>query len=63
MNAMVALMTPLVSCNTNASASDIRWPKGHVAPHFEYLDLKNMILTLMKLSASCDANTGANGAT
>ena len=38
-NAMVPLML-LASWDANASASGITWPKSHVSPHFDHLDLR-----------------------
>ena len=42
--AMVPLMMPLASCDVDASAIGITWPKVHVAPHFSHLDLRNAIV-------------------
>ena len=35
----------------------------HVVPHFDNLDLRNAVVSLIMLSMSCDAGTGANGFT
>ena len=63
MNVMMSLMIPLVSCDTNATASDTTWSKCHLAPHFEHLDQRNIVVPLMMPSVSCDADTDANDAT
>ena len=47
---------PLVSCDADASINGVTWPKGHVAPHFSCLDVRNAMLPLMMQSASCDTN-------
>ena len=38
-------------------------PKSEIAPHFEYLGLRNVMVPLMVQSASCDTDSGANGVT
>ena len=37
--------------------------KSHVAPHFNYLNLRNRMVPLIMPSASCDAHASANGIT
>ena len=37
--------------------------KNHVAPHFNCLDLRNAMVPLTTLLASCDTTTGGNGVT
>ena len=36
---------------------------NHVAPHINHLDQRNAVVPFTMLSASCDADTGANGIT
>ena len=35
--------------------------KSNIAPHFDYLDLRNAMMPLMMLAASHDADTNVNG--
>ena len=53
-NATVALIMLKALCDTDASASDIRLSKSHVAPHFSYFDLKNSMVVLTTLLPSQD---------
>ena len=46
---------------SNNSASGITWPKSHVAPHFDCLGVRNVVVPFTLLMTSCDANTSANG--
>ena len=39
------------------------YDKGHVAPHFNSLDLKNAVVPLTMLSASCYADPTVSGIT
>ena len=55
-NAMVALITPLASCDASAGTSGVTQPKkGYVAPYFNCLDLRNAVVPLMMPLASHDA--------
>ena len=47
---------PLTSPDAVVNKNGITLLKGHVAAHFDYLDLKNTILPLTTLLASCDTN-------
>ena len=76
-NVMVPLVMLLVSCDTDLNG--ITWhqhqwhhtmpmpvsqdKKSHVTSNFDCLDLRNVTVTLRMLTASCDANTNANGMT
>ena len=40
----------------NADANGIIWPKSHIAPHFDSLDLGNAMVPLMVDDASASAN-------
>ena len=51
----------LVSCD--ADASGITLPKTYVASSFDHPELRNVIMSLMTLSASVDANASANDTT
>ena len=57
-DAMKPLLTLPSSWDAAASAYGITWPKGDVAPHFNYPDLMNAMVPLMMLMpepmASCD---------
>ena len=44
---MVPLMKLLVSCDTDTSANGIRWPKHHIASHFNCIDLRNVMLPFL----------------
>ena len=44
----------------NAYASGITWPRGHVALHFNCLNLRNEIVPLMMLLVSCGTDASAN---
>ena len=37
--------------------------KCYVTPHFDYLDVRNVVIPLTMLMASCDASISANGMT
>ena len=37
--------------------------KSHIAPHFNHLGLRNVMLPLMIPSASCGADSDTNGVT
>ena len=39
-NAMVSLTTMSASCDTDTTANGVTWPKHHVAPHFDHLQLR-----------------------
>ena len=43
---MVPLMMLLASCDTDASANGIKGLKGHVALHFDHLDVRNTMVPL-----------------
>ena len=58
-NVMIPLLTPWGSCG--ADIYGVIWPKSHVAPHFDHLDLRNAMIPLMILSASYYADV--NGIT
>ena len=60
-NAMVPLMVPFVSCNSNASASGVTWPRSHIGPKFDHHDLRNAMVSLVMLYVSLDADTSADG--
>ena len=38
-----------------------QWPKGHVAPHFDHLDLRIAVVPLMTLAALCYTDANSNG--
>ena len=46
-----------------ASVSGVKLPKSQVAPHFNCLDLRNVVVPLTRLSASTDARAGSDGVT
>ena len=60
---MMPLMMPLASTAGSAGVYGIVDQKGHVAPNFDHLGLRNATVPLMMPSASCDADTSANGIT
>ena len=47
----------------NASMSAITWPKSHVVPHFDHLDIRNTMVVLTMLLMSHSVNASANGIT
>ena len=49
---LVTLMMLLASYNASARTNGVTWPKNHVAPQFNHLDLRNAMMTLTTL-ASC----------
>ena len=49
---------PLKSCD--ADATGITWPKNHVASHFICLNIRNAVVPLMMLLASCDIDVSAS---
>ena len=55
---MVPLIMPSASHDAHASANGVTLQKGHVAPHFDYLDLRNAIAL-----ASQDVDGGASDIT
>ena len=60
-NAVVPLMTPLILLHHCPFASlDL---ESHVVSHFEYLELRNVMVQFMMASASHDGDTGTNGIT
>ena len=50
-----------ISCDAAVMASHD--PESHVAPHFDYLDLRNILLPLIMPLVSCDTDTSINGIT
>ena len=50
---LVMMLMPMTSHN----------PKGHAALHFNCLDIGNVMVSLVMLLASCEADAGANGVT
>ena len=56
-------MLLLSAYGINASASDIKLPKGFMVAHFIYLDLRNAVVPLTTLSASHDGRACANDVT
>ena len=54
-------MKPLVS--HDADAIGITDQKCHVASHLDYFDLRNGMVPLMTLLASCNTDTSISGAT
>ena len=62
-NAMMQLMMPLTSCDTDAGTNGITWIKRHVAPNVDQLNIKNVMVPLTILSALCDAYAYAKGVT
>ena len=41
----------------------LQGPESYVTPHFEHLDPRNVMVPLMMLSVSCNANASTNGFT
>ena len=57
------LLVCTVKCKvgfTNILHYLVKWPNSHVAPHYNHLDLWNVLVPLMMLLPSCDANTGVS---
>ena len=52
---------PVASCVVNADGNGITRQKGHVAPLFNCLNLRNAVAPLMMLLASCDPDACAFG--
>ena len=50
---MISVLAPVISHDE----------KGYIACYLDHLDLRNPMVTLISLSASCDASAGANGIT
>ena len=46
---------PMAACDANGNGNYVTWPKGHAAPHFDCLDVWNVVVPLTMLMASCDA--------
>ena len=53
----------MASCDSNCNDSCVTWPKSPVTPHFDCLDVRNVVVSLTMLMGSCDANTSAKGMT
>ena len=45
----------------NTGTSGVTWPKCHVSPSFDLLDIRNAMVSLMMMPASHDADPNANG--
>ena len=60
-NAIVPLMMPLTT--PDAGANGITSPKSQVTVHFNHPDLRNLMVPLITLLASCVTDTGSNGIT
>ena len=55
-------MVPLVisSSSFDAGTNDVKSPKGHVAPHFDFHNLRNAMMPLKTQSASHGTSADAN---
>ena len=60
---MAPLIMLLSSCDAATNANGIIWPKSYVAPNFDNLDLRNVMVPLTVFSISHNANTKASGIT
>ena len=57
---MVLLTTLFASCDTNTGVNE---QKCDVAAHFNYLEIRNVVLPLVMLFASCDTDANISGIT
>ena len=60
---MVLLKMLLASHDANACTNGVSGPKSHIGCHFDHLDLRYTVASLMMLSALHYADTNANGIT
>ena len=59
-NAVVPLM-PSASCDADTGTNNITWPRSHVAPYLNCLDLEKAMMTLMMLLALCGTVSDPSG--
>ena len=60
---MVPLTTLLTTCDTNISPSGVNCQASDVSTHFNDLDLRNAMVSLITPSASHDSDANLNGIT
>ena len=60
---MVSLMLPSAAHDAELVPVESQDLKGDVAPHFKCLDLRNVIMSLMMLMASCEVDTNGSSIT
>ena len=62
---MILTLMPVATCDTNANGSGdcVTWPESNVTPHFDYFDLRNVMVPLKMLVAKYNTNPSANDIT
>ena len=56
-------MMPLASVTLTLAPMSLHDPKSQFVPHFDHLDIRNVMVLVTMSSASCNADTGTNGVT